>query len=192
MTRMPSSKQQGFAEWLAGLNKPEKRGTLAALRRGLMLEEEQLYELYGQIPPNFLAGLRQGEERLYLMVAALFASHPEAIPAPAEGERRVNLGESLRRLAAAKAAPGTPSDELLPEALKRRLEATLNAPRDELFGHLRQLVSLLKTEEIPVDWAKLLYDIQGWDLEWRPVQWEWSRSFYVGFQKQEGDESHVS
>lgn len=190
----PTSKQIEFAKWLAGLKEREDRGTLAALRRGLMLEEEQLFELFGYLPPHYLAGLRPGEERLYLMVAALYAYHSASFSSDDLAQRRRNLGESLRLLALAKAQPGAGSgenDELLSDSLKRRMDALLSAPRADLFGHLRQVISLLKTEEVPVDWALLLSDLQGWEWQGRPVQWRWSRSFYVGYQTEGGDESDV-
>jgi len=191
MTRGPTSKQLGYAQWLAGLAAKEQRGRLAALRRGLMLDEEHLFELFGYMPPGFLEGLAAGEERLYLMVAALFAYHPATFTAEELTERRRNLGESLRLLAE-KQAPGVEPEELLPDSLKRRMEALLAAPRGELFGHLRQIIGLLKTKETPVDWAQLLCDLQMWEWTGHRVQWQWSRAFYVGRQAREGDETDVS
>lgn len=192
MMRGPTSKQLGFADWLARLAANEDRGTLAALRRGLAVEEEQLFELYGYLPPSFLAGLPAGEDRLYLMVAALFGYHPAYFTEAELKERHRNLGESLRLLALAKAPAGGEEEDLLPEPLKRRMEALLGAHRDDLFGYLRQAISLLKTEEIKVDWAQLLSDLQAWEWSGRPVQWRWSRSFYVGHIEKGGDESRVS
>jgi CRISPR system Cascade subunit CasB len=160
-----------------------------------MLEEEQLYELYGYVPPNFLAGLSPGDERLYLIVAALFASHPACFSEAELEERHRDLGESLRLFALSKQpAPGQGEapDDLLAASLKMRMEAILAAPRDEVFGHLRQLISLLKSEEIRVDWAQLLRDLHDWEWPNRPAQWDWSRSFYVGHQAKKGEETHVS
>lgn len=197
MIRTPTSKQLGFAAWLVRLAAKEDRGTLAALRRGLMLDEEHLYELFGHLPPNFLVGLAPGEERIYLMVAALFGYHPVSFKDEELAARRRNLGESFRMLALAKRAPAgegesdEADEDMLPASLKRRVEALLAAPREDLYGHLRQAISLLKTEEIPVDWAQLLNHLQAWEWQGRPVQWEWSRSFYVGHEKG-GDEAHVS
>lgn len=199
MTRSPTSKQLGFAAWLARLATNEERGTLAALRRGLVLDEEHLFDLYGCLPPNFLVGLSSGDERLYLMVAALFGYHPAAFREEELSERRCNLGASLRMLALARRQRHSPdsaeadeAEDLLPDSLKRRMEALLAAHRDDLFGHLRQVISLLKTEEIPVDWAQLLNDLQAWEWQGHPVQWQWSRAFYVGYQDKGGDENHVS
>lgn len=193
MVRNPTGKQIAFADWLTRLAESDERGTLAALRRGLMLDEEHLFELYGYLPPRFLAGLAPGTERLYLMVAALFGYHSAGFTKDQLQERRRNLGESLRLMALERRTPTGPTDdeELLPDSLKRRVEALL-AARDDLYGHLRQAVSLLKTVEIPVDWALLMSDLQAWDWQGRPVQWAWSRSFYIGHQDKGGDESHVS
>lgn len=193
--RSPTTRQLGFAAWLTRLAEGEDRRTLAALRRGLMLDEEHLFELYGHLPPNFLVGLSPGDERLYLMVAALFAFHSTAFKEGEVKERRRNLGESLRLLALSKHQVPTEGDELeevLSDSLKRRMEALLAAPRDDLFGHLRQVISLLKSEEIPVDWAQLLNHLHAWSWQGHPVQWQWSRSFYVGYQDKGGDEANVS
>ncbi|MEW6723609.1 MAG: type I-E CRISPR-associated protein Cse2/CasB [Bacillota bacterium] len=199
MTRSPTSRQLGFAAWLARLAANEDRGTLAALRRGLMLDEEHLFELYGCVPPSFLVGLSLGDERLYLMVAALFGYHPVCFREEELKERRCNLGASLRMLALARAQRHSPdagegddTEDLLPDSMKRRMEALLASHRDDLFGHLRQVIGLLKTEEVPVDWAQLLNDLQAWEWQGRPVQWQWSRSFYVGHHEKGGDENNVS
>lgn len=189
-----------FAAWLYSLSERDDRGTLAALRRGLLLEEGHLFQLYGHIPAGFFAGLRPGEDQLFLMVAALYAFHPVAFSKESLGERSRDLGESLRILAELMyQESGSENDDsreedmlefpAVPDSLKRRVEALLAAPRDDLYGHLRQIVSLLKTREVPVDWARLLYDLQRWDLPDRRVQWQWSRSFYVGYPS-EGGEGH--
>lgn len=190
----PTTRQIEFAKWLESLHRQEDRGTLAALRRGLMLEEQQLFEILGHIPSRFLSGLRPGEERVYLMVASLYAFHPVSFTEPELAERRRNLGESLRRFAEATAQQGGGTEEsgdLLPESLKRRMDALLSAPRADVFGHLRQIISLLKSQEIPVDWAQLLCDLSSWEAPGRPVQWQWSRSFYVGYQTEEGENGDV-
>ena len=195
--RTPTSKHLGYADWLARLVANEDRGKLAALRHGLMLEDERLFELYGYLPPNFLVGLSVWDERIYLMVAALFGYHAVAFQAEEVQVRRRNLGESMRLLALAKnqshgEADDDEPEEILSDSLKRRMDALLAAHSGDLFGYLRQVISLLKTEEIPVDWAQLLNDLQAWEWQGHPVQWQWSRSFYVGYQEKGGDQTDVS
>lgn len=167
-------------EWLQGLAERKDRAKLAALRRGLLLEPNQFYELYRVVPPQFLEGVSRAEIQRRLMVAILFATHQGSFAADSENPRHHNFGESLRILAAKKAGGRIDPDNGLPEPLKRRLDALLAAPSDELFPHLRQLIRMLKAEEVPVDWEQLLWDLRNWDQEDRRVQWRWSRSFYVG------------
>lgn len=169
-----------FVAWLQGLAERKDRARLAALRRGLLLEPAQFYELYRVVPPQFLDGVSRAEVQRRLMVAILFATHLGSFTPEALEKRRRNLGESLRMLAVKRAGGTLDSDEGLPEPLKRRLDVLLAAPAEDLFFHLRQVIRLLKSEEIPVDWEQLLWDLRNWDRDDRRVQWQWSRSFYVG------------
>lgn len=170
----------GLVEWLQSLARQNDRGRLAALRRGLLLEPNQFYELYRVVPPQFLEGVSKEEVQRRLMVAVLFATHPLSFAADGTEKRHRNLGESLRLLALKRAGGALGPGDELPEPLKRRLDALLAARSDELFYHLRQVIRLLKAEEIPVDWEQLLWDLRNWDRGDRRVQWQWSRSFYVG------------
>lgn len=182
-----------FVEWLYDLAERGDRARLAALRRGLTLEPTQMYELYRVIPPQFLAEISWGETERRLMLAALFATHPLTFPREEGHPRRRNLGESLRLLAERRSpGPTAGEEELLPEPLKRRMDALLAAHADDLFGHLQQVIRLLKSAEVPVDWEQLLSDLRHWEREDRRVQWNWSRSFYVGFQEEKGGQTYVS
>lgn len=185
--------QESLIQWLYGRAEAQDRATLAALRRGLLLEPAQFFQLYSVIPSGLLAVSREEVERR-LVVAILFASHWEdRFSGEQLAERPHNLGESLRTLAMRKADAATPSDQLLPDALKRRMDAILAAPADEVYGHLRHLIGLLRSEGVPVDWNQLLWDLRRWSDPDRPVQWWWSRSFYVGHREtSEGGVDHVS
>jgi CRISPR system Cascade subunit CasB len=102
-----------------------------------------------------------------------------------------------RRLAAIKSgqqAKGNDSedDDIISEPLRRRMDMLLASTRQDLPGHLRQVVSLLKTEEIPIDWAMLLNDILSWESRSRRVQWRWSQAFYVGNYKKKDGAGDVS
>jgi CRISPR system Cascade subunit CasB len=63
--------------------------------------------------------------------------------------------------------------------IEKRLLALLNCHRDDLPDHLRQVISLLKSKDTPVNWAKLLHDIKGWDWESRDVQRSWAWGFWA-------------
>ncbi len=182
-TTIPSPRDLDFVDWLQSLVKTERRGDLAALRHGLMYEEEQLFQLLAYIPQRFLQSMKTlQEEKDYLLVAGLFASSLMCFTAEELEKQRFNLGDSLRKLAEKRHlnSGNTDSDDLLSDPLRRRLDAVLACPRDELHEHLRQIVSLLTGEAVPVDWAQLLCDLRAWTWPGRPVQWDWSRAFYVG------------
>jgi len=182
----------GFINWLYGLAQSNDRGRLAALRRGLLLEPDQMYELYRVIPPQFLEGISEEEARRRMMIAVLFALHPMPYPEPKGASWRRNFGDSLRLLALNKTGRSPEAaEDPLPEPLKRRMDALLAAHPEDLFGHLRQLVRMLAAEEIPVDWEQLLWDLRSWDRPDRKVQWQWSRAFYVGQRETEGGEDRV-
>lgn len=181
-----------LVDWLHDLEKAQDRGTLAALRRGLLLEPHQFYELFRVVPAWVVEGKSRAEVERQLMVAALFAFHRGTFATEQLEERWRNLGESLRELARRRAVPDEDGKWEIPEALKRRMDALLAAHSDDLFSHLRQMIRMLAAEDIPVDWDALLSDIRRWDSEDRRVQWGWSRSFYVGHREVEGGEADVS
>lgn len=170
---------EGLIQWLYAKAKAGDRATIAALRRGMLLDPAQFFQLYAVIPPQFLDANPTDLERR-MMVAILFATHWEERFTEEELQRRRNLGESLRALAYKKAERGTPAEEVLTPSLKGRMDAILAAREEELFGHLRYLISLLKSESVPVDWQELLWNLRRWSDPERSVQWRWSRSFYVG------------
>ncbi len=182
------SRTSAFVQWLYGLAESDDRGRLAALRRGLTVGEERAYELYRVIPPQFLDDAGPAEALRRMLLAALFAWHPLRFPPgmPAAGPR--NVGYSLRLLGERQGA----SSEGPPEPLRRRMDGLLAAPAADVFSHLQQVVRLLKTEAVPLDWERLLWDLRMWEREDRRVQWEWSRAFYVGPKDEQGGEAHVS
>lgn len=186
---MTATITSSFVQWLQSLVDKNDRARLAALRRGLLLEPSQFYELYSVVPPQVLEGITTVEVQRRLMVAVLFASHQGFFPADGdEKKKRRNLGASLRLLALKQAGGSLGPDDELPEPLKRRLDGLLAARSEDLFYHLRQVIRLLKTEEIPVDWERLLLDLRYWDSDDRRVQWNWSRSFYVGEREEQQEE----
>lgn len=171
----PYPQERRFAEHLASLAGREDgdaRAALAALRRGLGKEPGEAAEAARYVFPwlHQDAGVRQ--IKAYFQIAALFATHQGSWHR-GEGDRALNLGGSFRRLA----GPAG-SDE--GAGAERRFVALLNAHPDELDRHLRHAVSLLKAQQVPIDWAQLLRDVQEWTYEGRPVQLDWARAFWAG------------
>ena len=65
-----------------------------------------------------------------------------------------------------------------PESVDRRFTVLLGANREDLPQHLRHAVSLLKSKDVPVDWARLLDDLKWWDDDDRRVQRRWAKAFW--------------
>jgi CRISPR system Cascade subunit CasB len=110
-----------------------------------------------------MAAARQND---YFLVASLFAAHQGSWPA--DKGTPSNLGASFRLLAA-KTDSGS---------IEKRFAALLSAGREDLPEHLRHGVSLLRAHEVPVDWARLLHDLRGWNWESRSVQRAWAQAFW--------------
>ena len=159
----PPSKHESFVKHLEGLT--ENRGALAALRRGLGKRPGEAAEMHRYIVP-FLGGEEPRHEEAYYLVAALFAWHQGSWHH--EEGRVTNLGASFARLAASKES----------DSIEKRFVALLNCHREDLDERLRHAVGLLKSKDIPIDWAQLLGDIQGWGWESRAVQRSWARGFW--------------
>jgi len=171
-----------FVWRLQGLVVAEDRASLAHLRRaaGEWLGElpakrrgPVLSLFYGKLLPD-LAGRQEREEDFFL-VATLFAIAQMGHDRSQPGSFRGNLGRALRFLKAAK-------DQLRTEAgaspMDRRVVALLDAPREALAFRLRQVVRILGTEHIGVDWALLLRDVMDWDRPNRQVQRRWARAYF--------------
>jgi CRISPR system Cascade subunit CasB len=158
-----SETDERFVDHLEKLRNAEDRAALARLRRGLGKEPGTVADMHGLVLPWLPAGLPRRHEDACYLVAALFASHPQAGGAG-------TLGQSFARLAGA-----TESD-----SVERRFVALLNCHEDELPALLRHAVSLLKSKEVPVNWRQLLYDVQHWSHPDRYVQRDWARDFWGG------------
>jgi CRISPR system Cascade subunit CasB len=64
-------------------------------------------------------------------------------------------------------------------SVERRFLALLEADRDALPHHLRQIVALLASHDITPNWSQLLHDLTRWDHDDdRRVQQRWARSYY--------------
>jgi CRISPR system Cascade subunit CasB len=155
--------QSSFLQTLYGLAPPDdqtkqtwNRGALAELRRGLAVDLWRVLSRAGRVfaavPDRALADA--------VVIAGLFATHPAVA-------NHGNLGACFGRI----------RDES--GSVEKRFVALLDADKEDLAEHLRHAISLLRAKDIPIDWARLLRDLRAWDYEARPVQKQWSRSFWA-------------
>lgn len=156
-------------------NVPRARAELAKIRRGVgKAFNADVFQVVAQhnVPPRH-------EDQASLIVS-LFGFYPEPLKTDdsTEGEEKViaesryrrTLGTSLRELKDAN------SDSDGPE---RRLRSLLQSDREDLGAKLRQVVSLLRSHEITIDWQQLLNDLIRWDDVKRSVQKRWSQDFWA-------------
>jgi CRISPR type I-E-associated protein CasB/Cse2 len=144
-----------------------KVGELAALRRSAgrtLAEARGMAWFYRLLDPR---------DRANPEVAFLVATLMGLNDRPGVG----NLGESMRRLAAAHR----------PEAVERQFRLLLDSQSrfadgrrpggGELAYRLRRLVKLAASKGIGFDWARLLVDLRQWMHPDRRVQRRWAESF---------------
>lgn len=149
--------RERFIEHLEKLRDQEDRGALATLRRGLGREPGTTPGMYPLVVP-WVPNNPFAENAAFL-IAALFALHPQP---GGQG----TLGSAFARIASSS------------DSIEQRFVALLNCHRDDLPNHLRHAISLLRSEEVPVDWKCLLRDVLGWDHDSRYVQRNWAREFW--------------
>ena len=151
-----------FVAHLQRLHAADDRAALARLRRGLGKNPGTVVETHGLVQPWLPRGLPPWHEDACYLIAGLFAAHSEP-------GGRGSLGEAFRRLAEDRGGDST----------EKRFVALLNCHAEELPTHLRHAVSLLASGGVPIDWARLLRDVQGWGHPARWVQRDWSRDFWA-------------
>jgi CRISPR system Cascade subunit CasB len=161
------SSSEGFVAFLQGLAQSNDRSALAALRRGLGRPPGEEPSMHRYVAPWYRPEQSRWAEDTYYLVAALFAHHPVSWD---ERSGPSNLGASFARLQ--NAGGGSP------EAVERRFASLLGVDAEDLHLHLRHAVSLLKSQDIPVDWGQLLTDLRWWGHEDRWVQRRWAQAFW--------------
>lgn len=169
------SNDSAFVAFLESLVSRERRDVLANLRRGLGRPPGTVLEMFPYVA-RYASGMPRNDENAYFIVAALFGLFPK--PSwKSDDSRRCSLGHSLAFL---KDDSGS---------IERRFVALLNADTEDLPNYLRQIVSLLKARDAPINWHKLLADLKNWSSPNRRVQREWARGFWGAadheFNKQE-------
>ena len=155
-----TTRTQPFVAYLEGLR--DDRGALAALRRGLGQPPGTVADMYRYVVPWLPSDAPRYREAAYYLIAALFAYHP----APG------STGNMGQHFAHAWDAQGDNT------ALERRFTVLLAAHPDDLGDHLRQAISFLKSQDIPVNWHQLLRDVGAWGHPDRYVQQQWARGFW--------------
>lgn len=175
-----TASDRAFVGFLESLLKRDDRATLAALRRALGQHPTAAVDAYRyvipRVAPEVTGRERDREEKIYFLIAGLFAFHQIPWPKDETEQGYTNFGASMARLAAA-------MERLAPKkgisGVERRMNGLLACSFDDIREHLRHAVSLLKSKQIPVDWMRLIADLRWWNTEDRSVQRKWARAFWA-------------
>jgi len=165
------------------------RAALANLRRGLGKPLGQATEMFPYVVPYLIATpsshdapaaieskpLSRWEHEMYFLVAALFALHP-----PEHYQTGTPLSVFMGKLYA-----DTDSD-----SVERRFRAVLDTQDSSRLAYqLRQIVSLAKGHDVPLDYDRLLSQLMAWRSPSRWVQERWAKEFWVQPHTKEEKES---
>ena len=154
-----SERDENFIKFLDKLVRDDNRAALAHLRRGLGKKAGTTMEMFPYIAP-FIQSSYRNEENAYFLVASLVGLYPDA------KKTGRNLGFSIHSI-----------EEKSP-SIEKRFVALLNSDEEDLPNHLRQIISLLKSKEAPINWSQLLSDIKNWNNEKVNVQRHWANGFW--------------
>lgn len=105
--------------------------------------------------------LNTGKEADLFMIASLFALHPAS-------KTTGNMGDHMRALAGKRSKKATENHFL----------HLLDKRRDTLESPLRRAITMLKDQDIPINWHQLMRDIRNWDHPDHFVQRNWARAFW--------------
>jgi len=161
-------KQRAFIGYLLNLAKEgkEDRGALADLRSGLGKEPGKMARVHKYVVPYLPE--KRWNDRWYYVAATLFGLFPKH-------RQGISLGAAFRPL------------RKNSESMEARFVALLNAHPEDLDDHLRHAISLLRSNEEPIDWFHLFDDLLQWDHYEGFVQLKWARDFYKNVSTNKGD-----
>lgn len=156
------------------------RAKLAALRRGLGQPDGWHPQLANVVNP-LIHDVPDRKTPIFYQVAALFGLHPVARRSGEEPAGRFverSFTQALHLYTQQQARESGRKLEDVKKPLDRRVMALLNSDNEDVFHHLRYATSLLRGSDIPVEWPRLIIDLDWWDTPDREVQRRWSRAWW--------------
>ncbi|MFC1420862.1 type I-E CRISPR-associated protein Cse2/CasB [Streptacidiphilus cavernicola] len=158
-------------------DRPDAVAALARLRRGAGKDAAGIADLWGLIDLQTLytdMTLRQEEaENAVYAAMALWALHQQSRSTGMHRPGGDELGTAVRRL--------MPPGEILEPIRKRFVRAGAAPTLAALAVKLREITTLLRVEEISLDYALLADQLYRWQLRGGPdeVRRSWGRSFHA-------------
>ncbi len=164
-----------FVEYLYSLATDKRRGALADLRRGLSEPPGTAPVMFPYVARWVPKDARNTwREKVYYLTAALFAYYQSG--SSIQSKRRLttgNMGDHCRQAA---------TKEKRSASFEMRFSSLLKSNLDDLPVLLRQMVSLLKSADVPINWDQLFHDLFYWNSESQFVQRQWANSYWAPIQ----------
>lgn len=161
----------GFIEWLENVSAENSR-VRATLRRSLAFGPGAYPDAFPYIEPHLKQEDDSWRRVAHYLVSGLWALHWR------EGrDRGVSLG---RACALHQKRTNSNSTE-------RRFIALLDSDQDQLPHRLRQMVALLKEQDL--DFESLLRGVLNWNHPDKWVQNQWARDFYQNLEMEDEPET---
>lgn len=160
----------GFIEWLEDLNAKDTK-VRAVLRRSLAFAPGNYSRAYPYVEPFLRSEDNTWRREVHYLVAGLWAAHWREGPLG----QQMSIGQAS---AAHQTASGSASTE-------SRFINMLDSDRDQLPHRLRQMIALLKEQQI--DFDGLLKSLLYWNDEHKRTQNAWARDFYRSLKQEENN-----
>lgn len=167
---MVSEQERNFIGFIRDRVLPSP-GARAVLKRALRGDAR-----YAVQAMKFVAPFRPKpgwDEDAFLMTAALYAYHPVYWTPTPEKPYTGNFGSSMG-LYASRAYGGG-----IDRRFTRLVDYGLRSSENTLRRHLFSMVSMIRKDKVPVDWALFLHDLRHWGSSGRWAQRRWARSYYA-------------
>ncbi len=158
-------------------NNPNKKGDIATLRRGLMINDGDNPLLYQVIYPLMHKAISIEPKEKYLLekkyylkkvcqLAALFTIHPSTKD---QYSLKHNLGHHLRIAAGERV-----------EAAENRFKLILGSDEEELFSHLKHAISFIASSKTRtfINYHSLFSALCFWGQDEKRIQKEWAQGFW--------------
>ena len=165
------SKAKKYVEqFIMHLQKLDRKG-YAELRRSLGSKPGYYMPAIPYVEP-FAVSLKYDTHKkaVYLFAGLFCLANRPLEGSEAAKQTAGNLGSSIGNLYLAKDKSGS---------IEKRFIRLLDADSEQLPGRLRQMVTLLTSNNIGINWERLLEDLLNWYQPSKSVQHNWARQFYM-------------
>lgn len=149
----------GFIEWLEKISKEDTK-IRAVLRRSLSFDPGTFVPAYPYVEPFLRNQDNAWRRKMFYLVAGVWAAH----------WREDRNGSPLR------IGQACANHQNKSTSIESRFIALLDADPDQLPYRLRQMMALLRDQNI--DFEDLLTGLLRWNSEQKFVQNRWARDFY--------------